>query len=157
MVHRSQVCATTDWGAPLEGNRLVYPPVLWPGMAALDRWLPYNCAATTVRMCTCGCIACTFQVCVPCRDATGKFPEFPDLDEGGSLAIFKQRVEGGVSHASMCNCACTNQAPTDTAVCACSHLAEVCVWSEVVMFAFSLLQDMEAVSGLNMHAVHGTL
>ena len=31
------------------------------------------------------------------RDATGKFPEFPDVDEGGSLAIFKQREEGGVS------------------------------------------------------------
>ena len=27
------------------------------------------------------------------RDATGKFPEFPSLDEGGSAAIFKMREE----------------------------------------------------------------
>lgn len=26
------------------------------------------------------------------RDATGKFPEFPDEDEGGSSAIFKQKT-----------------------------------------------------------------
>ena len=30
------------------------------------------------------------------RDATGKFPEYPSVDEGGSLAIFKPRVEGEV-------------------------------------------------------------
>ena len=28
-----------------------------------------------------------------CRDATGKFPDYPDVDEGGSLAIFKKREE----------------------------------------------------------------
>ena len=27
------------------------------------------------------------------RDATGKFPDYPDMDEGGSLAIFKKREE----------------------------------------------------------------
>ena len=27
------------------------------------------------------------------RDATGKFPEFPDTEEGGSEAIFKKREE----------------------------------------------------------------
>ena len=27
------------------------------------------------------------------RDATGKFPDYPDMDEGGSEAIFKKRVE----------------------------------------------------------------
>ena len=26
------------------------------------------------------------------RDATGKFPDFPDEDEGGSAAIFKQKT-----------------------------------------------------------------
>ena len=25
------------------------------------------------------------------RDATGKFPEFPDEDDGGSAAIFKEK------------------------------------------------------------------
>ena len=28
-----------------------------------------------------------------CRDATGKFPDYPDVEEGGSLAIFKKREE----------------------------------------------------------------
>lgn len=28
-----------------------------------------------------------------CRDATGKFPDYPDVDEGGSMAIFKKREE----------------------------------------------------------------
>ena len=27
------------------------------------------------------------------RDATGKFPDYPDAEEGGSLAIFKKREE----------------------------------------------------------------
>lgn len=27
------------------------------------------------------------------RDATGKFPDFPDKEEGGSAAIFKKREE----------------------------------------------------------------
>ena len=27
------------------------------------------------------------------RDATGKFPDFPDADDGGSEAIFKKREE----------------------------------------------------------------
>lgn len=27
------------------------------------------------------------------RDLTGKFPEFPSVDDGGSLAIFKKREE----------------------------------------------------------------
>ena len=39
------------------------------------------------------------------RDATGKFPEYPDVDEGGSLAIFKQRVEGDVRRACKDICA----------------------------------------------------
>lgn len=26
-----------------------------------------------------------------CRDATGKFPDFPELDEGGSEVIFKKK------------------------------------------------------------------
>ena len=30
-------------------------------------------------------------VCV-CRDSTGKFPEYPDEDDGGSAAIFKQKT-----------------------------------------------------------------
>ena len=29
----------------------------------------------------------------PDRDATGKFPEYPDVDDGGSAAIFKKREE----------------------------------------------------------------
>ena len=28
---------------------------------------------------------------VLCRDTTGKFPEYPDDDDGGSAAIFKQK------------------------------------------------------------------
>ena len=28
-----------------------------------------------------------------CRDATGKFPEYPDEETGGSAAIFKKREE----------------------------------------------------------------
>jgi hypothetical protein len=28
-----------------------------------------------------------------CRDATGKFPDYPDEEEGGSEAIFKKREE----------------------------------------------------------------
>ena len=28
-----------------------------------------------------------------CRDATGKFPDYPDDEEGGSEAIFKKREE----------------------------------------------------------------
>ena len=28
-----------------------------------------------------------------CRDATGKFPDYPDEEAGGSAAIFKQREE----------------------------------------------------------------
>merc|ERR1711879_778122 len=28
---------------------------------------------------------------IECRDATGKFPEFPDEDDGGSAAIFKEK------------------------------------------------------------------
>lgn len=30
----------------------------------------------------------------PNRDATGKFPDFPDVDEGGSSVLFKKREEG---------------------------------------------------------------
>lgn len=30
----------------------------------------------------------------PNRDATGKFPDFPDADEGGSSVLFKKREEG---------------------------------------------------------------
>lgn len=26
-----------------------------------------------------------------CRDATGKFPDYPDIDEGGSEVIFKKK------------------------------------------------------------------
>lgn len=33
-----------------------------------------------------------FRVCV-CRDATGKFPDYPNDEEGGSEAIFKKREE----------------------------------------------------------------
>lgn len=36
------------------------------------------------------------QWMIEVRDATGKFPEYPSVDEGGSLAIFKPRVEGEV-------------------------------------------------------------
>ena len=28
-----------------------------------------------------------------CRDATGKFPDYPDDDDGGSEAIFKKRQQ----------------------------------------------------------------
>ena len=28
---------------------------------------------------------------IECRDATGKFPDFPEDDEGGSAAIFKDK------------------------------------------------------------------
>lgn len=30
----------------------------------------------------------------PDRDATGKFPDYPDVDEGGSSVLFKKREEG---------------------------------------------------------------
>lgn len=38
---------------------------------------------------------------VPIRDATGKFPDYPDDDEGGSEAIFKKREEPVSIH--LCN------------------------------------------------------
>ena len=44
-----------------------------------------------------GTLHCNYSLIF--RDATGKFPEYPDVDEGGSLAIFKQRVEGDVRRA----------------------------------------------------------
>lgn len=28
---------------------------------------------------------------IECRDATGKFPDYPDEDDGGSASIFKER------------------------------------------------------------------
>merc|ERR1712241_1348865 len=33
---------------------------------------------------------------IECRDATGKFPDFPADDEGGSAAIFKERTADDV-------------------------------------------------------------
>ena len=32
-------------------------------------------------------------ITTPLRDATGKFPDYPDDEEGGSEAIFKKREE----------------------------------------------------------------
>lgn len=37
-------------------------------------------------------VQCIHEI-MPFRDATGKFPDYPDVEEGGSLAIFKKREE----------------------------------------------------------------
>ena len=37
------------------------------------------------------------ELCFFCRDATGKFPDYPDEEEGGSAAIFKKREKPEVS------------------------------------------------------------
>lgn len=49
-----------------------------------------------------------------CRDATGKFPDFPDIDEGGSEVIFKKKEPevGGLSF-TLCIC-----------LCVCDHLCQ---------------------------------
>ena len=36
---------------------------------------------------------CDWSCSLACRDATGKFPDYPDEEEGGSEAIFKKREE----------------------------------------------------------------
>ena len=41
-----------------------------------------------------GKYACGHCLSLPLRDATGKFPDYPDVDEGGSAALFKKREEG---------------------------------------------------------------
>ena len=45
------------------------------------------------------------------RDKTGKFPDYPDDDEGGSAAIFKEKDPGEVS--ALLNCFSVRQ-PTTT-------------------------------------------
>ena len=44
------------------------------------------------------------------RDKTGKFPDYPDDDEGGSAAIFKEKDPGEVS--GILNCFSVRQSAT---------------------------------------------
>ena len=37
------------------------------------------------------CAATQNDLVHSCRDATGKFPDYPDIDEGGSEVIFKKK------------------------------------------------------------------
>ena len=46
-----------------------------------------------VHVCTCMCVLSCDHIATPPRDATGKFPDYPDDEEGGSEAIFKKREE----------------------------------------------------------------
>ena len=59
------------------------------------------------------------------RDATGKFPDYPDVDEGGSLAIFKKREE---LVNIVCVCVCV-RACVCVCVCARECVCVVCVRS----------------------------
>ena len=63
-----------------------------------------------VEMNRCMCIWIHWIILYTYRDATGKFPDFPDIDEGGSEVIFKKK-EPEVGHPEcslpyVCACVC---------------------------------------------------
>ena len=57
--------------------------------------VPGECSVDQIAYTTCVHCDCTNTSChwCHCRDATGKFPDYPDEEEGGSEAVFKKREE----------------------------------------------------------------
>ena len=70
-----------------------------------------TCVATYMYMYMYIHVCYTYALLIPhyhsLRDASGKFPDYPDDEEGGSEAIFKKREEP-VSVMCVCLCSCIN-------------------------------------------------
>ncbi len=68
-----------------------------PPLLVLDVKCLNGCSSTLYMYYPIKASALNVMLFFLCRDATGKFPDYPDEEEGGSAAIFKKREKPEVS------------------------------------------------------------